>query len=349
MNLEDQKAVIRQCERYFENSFRFDVSFDKNSLLGSSSLPVLVRVYNTGTSPIRHVTATINGQEFPIDGSSVNPMSTADFTVLYPIDSNFDGYLEASVQVDYQNMFRVQEHVARRGRSLVQQQSDAVKGRVALEDIEMRIISHDIEDGVNTYAIQLIDRSPHGISPDYVIYVGAYTNQEPSNLLADDAEVVVRASDFEEFGGVRKAYVQLRIPGITETTHAYVNCHIYDETRNKEEEGHDIDNYVPNRRFSDNVHYITLQPSNDPTDINPVHFEQLKKALDVKISQEVGGVRISGLPVSDDNKQYRIRVFGSDGILVFTTVSTESTLFVPLTQHDVYLLTTGKDVLKFNY
>ena len=349
VNLEDQKAVIRQCERYFENSFLFDVSYDKHSLLGSSSLPVLVRVYNTGTSPIRHVTATINGQEFPIEGSSVNPMSTADFTVLYPIDSNFDGYLEASVQVDYQNMFRVQEHVARRGRSLVQQQSDAVKGRVALEDIEMRIISHDIEDGVNTYAIQLIDRSPHGISPDYVIYVGAYTNQEPSNLLADDAEVVVRASDFEEFGGVRKAYVQLRIPGITETTHAYVNCHIYDETRNKEEEGHDIDNYVPNRRFSDNVHYITLQPSNDPTDINPVHFEQLKKALDVKISQEVGGVRISGLPVSDDNKQYRIRVFGSDGILVFTTVSTESTLFVTLTQHDVYLLTTGKDVLKFNY
>jgi hypothetical protein len=135
------------------------------------------------------------------------------------------------------------------------------------------------------------------------------------------------------------------LPGITETTNAFLACHILDESQTDP----NVNNYVENLHYSENVHYVFLQPSNDPTDINPARFQENKNALDVKVSREEGGVRITGLPVSDDKKQYRIRVFSSDGMLRYATVSQSSTLFVPLSKHDVYLLSTGKDVLKFNY
>ena len=343
---EDEPSVIRQCERYFENSFVFDVNYTKSALLGSSSLPVKVTVFNTGTSPIRNVRPTINGQEFTIDDSWVQPLSQRSFIVPYPIDSNFDGYLETSVQVDYQNVFRATQHIAKRNRSLLRQTSEVTaKTRVALEDVELRVTGQEIENGSNTFAVELIDHSPNGLRPDNVIHVGLYSKPMRSSLIADGAEALVRASDFEWFGGVRKAYAKVTLTGVTETTNAFLACHIIDEAIQPEEG----DNYVENVRYTDNIHYVYLQPSNDPTDINPIHFDQLKNTLDVKVSREDGGVRISGLPVSDNANQYRIRLFSSDGTLQYSTVSQSSTLFVPLKTHDVYLLSTGKNVLKFTF
>lgn len=344
-NLENGSAVIRECERYFDNSFIFDVNYTKSSLLGSSTLPVCVTVFNTGTSSIRSVTPTINGQSFTIDDSWVQPLSQRDFIVQYPIDSNFDGYIETSLEVEYQNVFRAQYHAKRPNRSLRRQSSEAARTRVSMEDIEMRIIGQDIENGTNTFAVELIDHSTNGLRPDNAIHVGLYSQPTRSTLLADGAEAVVHASDFEWFGGVRKAYAKVELQGVSETTNAFMACHIFDESRNAKDE----DTYVDNIRYSDNIHYVYLQPSNDPTDINPVHFNNLKDALDVKVSREEGGVRLSGLPVSDDSRQYRLRVIGSDGVLYYTTISQSSTLFVPLNHHDVYLLSTGKNVLKFQY
>ncbi len=343
---EDEPSVIRQCERYFENSFVFDVNYTKSALLGSSSLPVRVTIFNTGTSPIRNVRPTINGQEFTIDDSWVQPLSQRSFIVPYPIDSNFDGYLETSVQVDYQNVFRATRHAAKRGRSLLTQKSElTAKARVALEDVELRVIGQDIENGTNTFSVELIDHSPNGLRPDNVIHVGLFSKPMRSSLIADGAEALVRASDFQWFGGVRKAYAKVTLPGVTETTNAFLACHIIDETIQPE----DGDNYVENVRYTDNIHYVYLQPSNNPTDINPVYFDHLKNTLDVKVSREEGGVRVSGLPVSDNGRQYRLRLFGSDGTLQYTTVSHGGSLFIPLEKHDVYLLSTGKDVLKFNF
>jgi hypothetical protein len=175
--------------------------------------------------------------------------------------------------------------------------------------------------------------------------VGLYSHPAGSFPISDQAVTMVRASDFEIIGGQRKAYAKVAIPGIVETTSAYMQCHVIDESVTDPAE----DPSVENRQFVDNVHMVYLQPSNDPTDINPVRFEENKNALDVKVTPEDGGVRISGLPVSDNTNKYRIRIFEADGKLCFNTVSTSSTLFVPLSRHGIYLLSTGKDVLKFNY
>ncbi len=344
-SLEDGAAVVMENERYFSNGFLFDVNVKNQALLGSSTLPVTVTVYNTGTSPISNVTPTINGQTFNIESSWVQPLSQRDFDIEYPIDDNFTGYLETSVKVDYQNVFRARYHAMHRNRSLETQTSNVNKTRALLEDIQLRILGQDIEGGSNTFAVELTDRSPRGLRSDCVVRVGLYPRPERCAPISDDAVTVVRASDFEIIGGQRKAYAKVTIPGIIETTSAYMLCHVIDESVTDPEE----DPAVENRHFVENIHLVYLQPSNDPTDINPVRFEENKNALDVKVTPEDGGVRISGLPVSDDNNKYRIRIFEADGILHFTTVSTSSTLFVPLSQHGVYMLSTGKDVLKFNY
>ena len=108
---------------------------------------------------------------------------------------------------------------------------------------------------------------------------------------------------------------------------------------------------VDNARAYDNAHYVYLQPSNDPTDIDPVKFNETKANLNIKITEEEGGVRISGLPtgVDKEGREYRVRIFNSAGMGMYNKPSLTETIFVPLNHHDVYLLSTGEDVLKFKF
>ena len=45
----------------------------------------------------------------------------------------------------------------------------------------------------------------------------------------------------------------------------------------------------------------------------------------------------------------QVRVFNSSGITIYSEPSTAESIFVPLKQHDVYVLSTGKDILKFKF
>jgi hypothetical protein len=118
-SLQGDKGVIMENERYFSNGYLFDVNVNNEALLSSNTLPVTVTVYNTGTSPISNVTPTINGQTFNLEESWVQPLSYRDFSIEYPIDDNFSGYLETSVKVDYRNVFRAKYHALHRSRSLI--------------------------------------------------------------------------------------------------------------------------------------------------------------------------------------------------------------------------------------
>lgn len=346
-DMEKDATVIMENDRYFTNSFMYDVNYTKSALLGSSTLPVSITVANTGTSPISHVTAYINGKVFSIDQSTVQPLSIKEFIVNYPIDEDFNGYLQTSLTVDYANVFRAKRHMLNKQRSLVSQSSQTVNARVGMEDVELRLIGQDIENGVNTFGVELIDRSVNGLREDNEIHVGLYASSTPSSLLATGAETIVKASDFVEIGGVRKAYAKVQIDGIAETTNAFLNIFIV----NMEETGDEMYSIVDNARAYDNAHYVYLQPSNEPTDINPVKFNETKANLNIKITEEEGGVHISGLPTGLDKegREYRVRIFNSAGMGVYSRPSETETIFVPLNHHDVYLLSTGENVLKFKF
>lgn len=347
-DVENETAVIMENERYFTNSFRFDVNYTKEALLGSSTLPVSITIANTGTSAIRHATAIINGQEFSIDDSKVQPLSVKEFIVNYPINASFNGYLETSVQVEYDNVFRATRHALRRGLSLTTQTSTAVRSHAAMEDVELRLIGQEIVNGVNTFGVELIDRSVNGLSDDSELHVGLFASPLPSSLIASGAKTVVRASDFVEFGGVRKAYAKVQVSGVAETTNALLNLFV---VRKVNDNGKETETLIDNVHANDNAHYVYLQPSNNPTDINPVKFQDTKARLAVKVTAEAGGVRISGLPTGNDaeGRPYHVRIYNAAGMGMYSQPVTSESIFVPLSQHGVYVLSTGKDVLKFQF
>lgn len=342
---ETDEAIIMQSERFFTNSFRYEVSFSRTSLLGGSTMPVNITVINTGTSPINHATVTLNGNEYSIDNSYVAPMSKREFVVDYPLD-NFDGYLSTQVIVDYDNVFRAKMHARRKGHSLMRQLQMTPPRRVGMENIEMRLIGQGIEDGVNIFTVELTDRSSRGLSPDHEVRVGVYAHPAYPVPLSDGSIVSVHASDFRNFGGVSKAYAVIRAAGVLETTEAYLSAHIYDT---KHAAGQNP--LVNNSSYTDNIHYVILQPSDNPTDINPIRFEEQKARINVRITNEDGGVRISGLSTGHDSEgnALQVRVFNSAGITIYSEPSTVESIFVPLKQHDVYVLSTGKDILKFKF
>lgn len=324
------EAVVMENERYFTNSFVHGVSYTKQHLLGGSTLPIAVTVRNTGTSSIRSVTATINGQDFVIPNSFVAPLRQQTFTVDYPVTDSFDGYIRSAVEVTYDNMFRVQRH-PRRGTSLRVQRSAQQSDYINMEDVECRLIGHTVEDGVNSLLVEVIDHTTRGLGQHNVVKVGVYPHPGLTEPLNDQAETSVTADDFVDMGGVRKAYVTVDVPGIMESTTGYLNLHIMNDT---------ID--VDNLRANENTHYVTLLPAEEPTAIEQMRLQDVNHTLTCQRQQ--GGLLASGLKAGDT-----LRVFSADGYLVYRATATGSDLSVPLSVRGVYLLSTVDDTIKYNY
>ncbi|MBO4827709.1 MAG: hypothetical protein J5506_10855 [Prevotella sp.] len=340
------EALIMQSERFFTNSFRYEVNYQSSSLLSSSTLPVSITVTNTGTSPIKHVTVFVNSQPYSIGDSFIQPLRSRDFVIEYPIGNGFDGYLATQVEVEYDNVFRAKSHARRKSVSLQRQLQSTPRERISMENIEMRLLGQAIEDGANIFTVELTDRSTRGMNPGNEVHVGVFAHPAFPVPVSDGAETIVKATDFHLYGNVRKAYATVRVAGVAETTQAYLNLHLF-ESRPAGAEF----NYVENISFTENAHFVILQPSNDPTEINPVRFRENKDRLSVRITNEENGVRISGLPTGTDREgnEYRVRVFRSSGTAIYSEPSKSESIFVPLNNHDVYLLSTGKDILKFKF
>ena len=113
-DIETGAAVIMSNEKYFTNSFEYDISYPQAAVMSSNSLPLNLVVRNTGTSSIHQVTATINGTQFEIADSYVPPLQSRSFVVNYPIGDDFDGYLSSDVAVVYDNVFQSQYHPLRK-------------------------------------------------------------------------------------------------------------------------------------------------------------------------------------------------------------------------------------------
>lgn len=334
----DNGAVIMHNEKYFRNSYEWDVTYGSASLLGSSTLPVVVSVKNTGTSAINGVTAVINGTEYPVEGAYVKPYDRQDYVVEYPIDDDFDGYLSSQVIVDYINTFHAQAHPRNRAKSFLRQASSVKRERVAMEDIECNVVSHRIDDGKNIVVVELIDHA--SLHDDMKIYTGIFAQPNSLEEIVNGAMAEVTSADFMDIGGVRKAYAVLEASGITEPVQAYVNCHIADTHYSNDKT---VDAIIENVRELDNLTQINLFPAEDPATFVRHAIDDEAKGK-VRVITLDNGVRIEGLAENST-----VRLFNSNGINVFKKDVTGTTLFVPLTHHDVYLITTGEEVLKIRF
>ena len=339
-NIETGAAVIMSNEKYFTNSFEYDLSYPKDAVLASSYLPLSLEVRNTGTSGIRQVTARINGREFVIADSYVPPLQKRSLVVNYPIGDDFDGYITSDVIVDYDNIFRAQHHPKRKNVSFRRQIKTKTLSNVSMEDVECQLIGHSVEDGVNNFVVELTDHSVRGMSKRHAVHVGVYahpTNVEP---ILDDAVAIVTADDFSEIAGQRKAYATVRVAGIKEPVRAYVSTHVFNTivTDNL------FEDYVENRHARDNAHYITLLPHNDPTIVERIMKDEDNKMVSFFVKAEDNGLRISGL-----KKGTHLRIYGVNGIMLFNKADVDNEVFVPLKSNNVYLISDGKEILKYAF
>jgi hypothetical protein len=276
------------------------------------------------------VKATINDQVFHINDSFVPPLCEKTFVVEYPITEDFDGYLSSHVEVTYDNVFKARRH-PRRNISLMRQKKAKEVIHVDMEDVECRLIGHTVEDGVNSFLVELIDHSSRGLKPHNKVRVGIYPHPGLTEPINDQAETVVTADEFFNFGGVRKAFATVDVPGIMEPENAYLNIHI-------EANGIDVDNL----RENENTHYVTLLPAETVVGIEQLREQEQPHTL--HIERQESGISVSGLKSGDT-----LRVFSAEGLLVYRATVTGTKLFVPLSTHGVYLLGTTEEIMKYSY
>ena len=104
------------------------------------------------------------------------------------------------------------------------------------------------------------------------------------------------------------------------------------------------DYYVENRSARGNAYYITLLPHNDPTVIEQIKKDGGQSKASFQVKAEAGGLRISGL-----KQGTHLRVYGVNGIQVYSKKNADKEVFVPLKSGAVYMISDGKDVLKFAF
>lgn len=333
-------SVVMVNEKEFTNSFESDVTYSRAALDGSSALPVNVFIRNTGTSAIKAASVTINGQSIDIADSFVLPLTEKTFVVQYPIPDDFDGYIQSSVSVEFDNVFKAtsQKGFRATARNLRFQSLKMPRKRVLAGDIDCNVVSRHIKDGVNTFIVEVIDHSSRGLIPGTGVEVGIFPHPSALDLLSEEAQTTVLPSDFRRVGGVRKAYAEIVIPGVTEPIDGYIVPHVVDlETNNAEEKG------VNNLHRGSHVSYVTLLPSDMPTSItHPV--VNLPEDHRVSVTAQDDGVLLNGLSSGDE-----VRVFSNAGWAVYLGHASSTSHFVPLRRHDVYILNAGGEVFKFNY
>jgi hypothetical protein len=338
VDIEKGAAVIMSNEKYFTNSFEYDFAYPKDAVLSSNTLPLNLEVRNTGTSGIRQVTAKVNGNEFVIADSYVPPLQRRSFVVNFPISNDFDGYITSDVAVDYDNVFRAEHHPKRRNLSFRRQVKSKTLDNVSMEDVECRLVGHSVVDGVNIFVVELIDHSVRGLSPRNAVHVGIYAHPTNLETLFDNAKTIVKAEDFKEIGGQRKAYATVRVADIREPMRAYLSTQIFSTTDSEELS----DSYVENRSASRNAYYITLLPHNSPTVIEQIRNNGGQHEVSFAVKAEDHGLRISGL-----KRGTHLRIYGINGVQVYSNKNAGEEVFVPLKSGAVYMISDGKDVLKF--
>lgn len=333
-------------EKEFTNGFQSDVTYSREALLGSSTLPVNVYIRNTGTSTINAATVTINGQDIVIPNVLVQPLEEQKYVVQYPITDDFDGYMQSSVEVEYANVFKARQQTRRRAapRNLLRQSRAFGRQRVAAGEIDCHVVSRSIADGVNTFIVEIIDRSSRGLMPGTAIQVGAYMHPSVMETVYSGAKTLVYAEDFTRMGAVRKAFAELTVSGITEPIDGYIAAHIVDQESTEEKESDDDDGVrIENASRIASPSYVLYHPTGEATRID-VPVTKAVKDHRVTATAIEGGIMLGNLEAGDD-----IRLFASSGLTVYMGQASATTHFVPLKRHDVYVISASKEVFKFTY
>ena len=214
-------------------------------------------------------------------------------------------------------------------------------------DIECHLLSHTIEGTKNTVYVEIIDDSDTPWNENHSLHVGLYPNSVADVPITSTAEVILKGSDFEWIGGVRKAYVELTVDGLEEAVDAFLRADAYNDRIAEKLTSVDddpLDALVANISGYDDRYVLELLPSElDDTTGLPVTTVK-DSDHKVKVTAQASGVWISGLEQGDF-----VRIFDTGAMPVYQNSAPQGSIFVPLEHHGVYLLSTGQEIFKFTF
>ena len=213
---------------------------------------------------------------------------------------------------------------------------------VAYNDIDCRIVSRhiDAENGVNTFLVELIDRSTYGLLPGTGLLLGIHPRLGVTETITGQAQAFVTDADFHKVGNMRKAYATIYVSGITEIIDGYIFPTIITLKT--------IDNnltVIENATAGHNASAVTLYPSNDPTYIDALRYGHAEATHHTPVERYDGGIRLSDILEGSN-----VRVFSINGYLVYNEPKASgTTLNVPLPTRGIYISSTGNEIFKYSY
>ena len=346
-DMRDGSTYLMKDQVEFGYNFKYDISYSEDAMISADELPINLTVYNTGATPITYLEGFLNDMDFQFDDIFINPYSTQTITLAYEIPENFDGLLKAHDLVALFEDKWIMNKQSRRGAPVrhVQKSSDIVTDFAAgNSDVRCELLGHKIEGTVNKVYLELTDFD--GLNDNETVHVGLYTDHIADVPITSTAEVLLKAKDFALVGNDRKAYVELTVDGLQEAQEVEIRARVYND-KVLEQIGDD-DNItsavVDNLSWRDNQHFIVLLPTelDDVTLLPVVNRDDIQHK--VKVEQTEHGVWISGLEEND-----YVRIFDAAGKPAYLQNHPANRIYVPITQHGVYLLSTGQEFVKFTF
>ena len=334
-------TVVVENEKYFSNSFNYDLMFDQRAAIDGVYIPLVLMVNNTGTSAIRGVTAHLNNQTIEVEDAFIPPFQTKYFILSYVMEDDFNGYISSKVDVEYENIFKSMFNSRRKVSNLRSTMTKVTT--VNNVDTEMKVLSQSVDDeGNNTLVVEVVNNSKVKLRSDQSILVVVLDNPRLSEESLMTKMVKIPASEMRDYGTYQKLITTITVPSVKNDVQAVVAATVVPESAQSVAEMNIYREIDPN----DSYQYVTLHESGTPTYIDGVR-------ADLRADKQMRGKRIAftykenGIQVCGLNKGETIRLYDIDGKELFARKANGSEMFVPINRHAFFVLSANDESIKF--
>ena len=330
-------TVIVENEKYFTNSFDYDIRFNQRLVNGGVYVPLVLTVDNTGTSAIKGITVHLNNQVVEVEDAFVPPFEEKSFIISYMLDDDFNGYIASKVDVEFENIFKSSFNGKRRVSNMAASETKQIM--VNSVDTEMRLLAQHVDDeGNNSFVVEFVNNSKVKLRPDQDIMLVLLDDPRFDNEENDLKMVTIPVSQMKEYGMVEKTTATITVPAVNNESACVLLAMVVPHD-GEADYYHDVD-------LNDNYQYVKLYAKGTPSYINGVRAdlrgERQMKGKRISFTYKPNGILVDGL-----NAGETIRLYDLGGREKFSGKAKNATMFIPMDRHAFFVLSTDDESIKF--
>ena len=332
-------TVIVENEKYFTNSFDYDIRFNQRIVNSGVYVPLILTVNNTGTSAIKGITAHLNNQVIEVEDAFVPPFEERSFFISYMLEDNFNGYISSKVDVEFENIFKSSFNVKRRVSNLAASETKQII--VNTVDAELRLLAQHVDDeGNNSFVIEFVNNSKIKLRPDQDIFLAVLNDPRFDREENVMEMVTIPASQMKEYGTVEKITAAITVPAVNNEVAAVLLAMVIPHDGESD--------YYQDVNINDNYQYVKLYEKGTPTYINGVRAdlrgERQMKGQRISFTYKPNGILVHGLNIGET-----LRLYDLGGREVFSAKAKDATMLVPIDRHAFFVLSTDDESIKFMF